>query len=50
MSGMFAAYLQKNLQLSPALVALPVMLMSIGSSGPVLPGAGRLTASAATGR
>ena len=33
MSGMFAAYLQKNLQLSPALVALPVMLLSVGQFG-----------------
>ena len=47
---MFATWLQKDQGLSPALVALPVMLMSIGSSGPVLPGAGRLTALAATGR
>jgi SHS family lactate transporter-like MFS transporter len=27
--GMFPTYLQKDLQLSPALVALPVMLQSI---------------------
>ena len=29
-TAMFATYLQKDLQLSPTLVALPVMLMSIG--------------------
>jgi SHS family lactate transporter-like MFS transporter len=29
-SGMFATYLQKDLQLSPALVALPVLLASLG--------------------
>ena len=33
MTGMFATYLQKDLQLSPALVALPVMLLSIGQFG-----------------
>ena len=32
-TAMFATYLQKDLQLSPALVALPVMLMSIGQFG-----------------
>ena len=30
---MFATYLQKDLQLSPGLVALPVLLMSIGQFG-----------------
>jgi len=33
MTGMFATYLQKDLQLSPALVALPVMLLSVGQFG-----------------
>src|ERR1700757_5045052 len=33
MTGMFATWLQKDLQLSPALVALPVMLLSIGQFG-----------------
>jgi SHS family lactate transporter-like MFS transporter len=33
MTAMFATYLQKDLQLSPALVALPVMLLSIGQFG-----------------
>ena len=33
MTGMFATYLQKDLQLSPGLVALPVMLLSIGQFG-----------------
>jgi len=32
-SGMFATYLQKELQLSPGLVALPVMLLSVGQFG-----------------
>jgi MFS transporter, SHS family, lactate transporter len=32
-SGMFATYLQRDLQLSPALVALPVMLASLGQFG-----------------
>jgi len=32
-TAMFATYLQKDLQLSPGLVALPVMLMSIGQFG-----------------
>jgi MFS transporter, SHS family, lactate transporter len=30
---MFATYLQKDLQLSPGLVALPMLLMSIGQFG-----------------
>ena len=33
MTGMFATYLQKDLLLSPGLVALPVMLLSIGQFG-----------------
>jgi SHS family lactate transporter-like MFS transporter len=33
MTAMFATWLQKDLQLSPALVALPVMLLSIGQFG-----------------
>jgi MFS transporter, SHS family, lactate transporter len=33
MTGMFASWLQKDLHLSPALVALPVMLLSIGQFG-----------------
>jgi SHS family lactate transporter-like MFS transporter len=33
MTGMFATWLQKDLQLSPALVALPVMLLSVGQFG-----------------
>jgi MFS transporter, SHS family, lactate transporter len=33
MTGMFATYLQRDLQLSPGLVALPVMLLSIGQFG-----------------
>jgi SHS family lactate transporter-like MFS transporter len=33
MTGMLATWLQKDLQLSPALVALPVMLLSIGQFG-----------------
>jgi SHS family lactate transporter-like MFS transporter len=33
MTGMFATHLQKDLQLSPAMVALPVMLLSIGQFG-----------------
>jgi len=32
-TAMFATYLQKDLQLSPGLVALPVLLMSIGQFG-----------------
>jgi len=32
-TAMFATYLQKDLHLSPALVALPVMLMSVGQFG-----------------
>ena len=33
MTGMFATYLQKDLQLSPALVALPMRLLSVGQFG-----------------
>ena len=33
MTGMFATWLQKDLQLGPALVALPVMLLSVGQFG-----------------
>ena len=48
--GLFASYLQKDLGLSPGLVALPIMVQSTCSSSPASSGGGCRIVSDGAGR